>query len=116
MTLTSQKSPLRDSLSLSHTHIGLPQGFNFNFPTSIPFILIWESSRGLPTTSAYKLGDFGGHLVLRIEDQESNIGNKDRRVIGLEIAKIVYHLFKRMRSRTYKIVNSFLISLSLVPL
>ena len=60
--------------------------------------------------------DFGGHLVLRIEDQESNISNKDRRVIGLEIAKIVYQLFKRMRSRTYKIVKSFLISLSLVPL
>ena len=35
--------------------------------------------------------DFAGHLVPRIEDQESNISNKDRRVIGLEIAKIVYH-------------------------
>ena len=37
--------------------------------------------------------DFGGHLVLRIEDQEENICNKDRHVIGLEMAKIVYHLF-----------------------
>ena len=37
--------------------------------------------------------DFGGHLVLRIEDQERNIRTKDRHVIGLEIAKIVYHLF-----------------------
>ena len=60
--------------------------------------------------------DFGGHLVLCIEDQERNISNKDRRVIGLEIAKIVYYLFKRMGSRTYNIVKSFLISLSLVPL
>jgi len=35
-------SPLGVSLSLSHTHIGLPWGFNFNFPTSIPvtFIII----------------------------------------------------------------------------
>ena len=61
--------------------------------------------------------EFGGHLILCIEIQGSHdISNKDRRVIGLEIAKIVYHLFKRMRSRTYKIVKSFLISLSLVPL
>ena len=60
--------------------------------------------------------DFSGHLVLRIEDQERNISNRDKRVIGLEIAKIVYHLFKRMGSRRYKIVKSFLISLSLVPL
>ena len=60
--------------------------------------------------------DFGGHLVLRLEDQERNIRTKDRLVTGLEIAKIVYHLFYRMGSRTYKIVKSFLISLSLVPL
>ena len=33
--------------------------------------------------------DFGGHLVLRIEDQERNIRTKGRHVIGLEIAKIV---------------------------
>ena len=33
-------SPLGDSLSLSHTHIGLPLGFNFNFPTSIPVTFI----------------------------------------------------------------------------
>ena len=58
VTLTSQKSPLRVSLSLSHTHIGLPQGFHCNFPTSIPFTFIWGFSRGLPTTSAYKLGRF----------------------------------------------------------
>ena len=37
--------------------------------------------------------DFGGHLVLRIEYQERNIRTKDRHVIGLETAKIVYHLF-----------------------
>ena len=49
--------------------------------------------------------DFGGHLVLRIEDQERNIKINDRHVIGLEIAKIVYHLFSRMGSRTYKIVK-----------
>ena len=30
-------------LSLSHTHIGLPYGFNFNFPTSIHVTFIWES-------------------------------------------------------------------------
>ena len=37
--------------------------------------------------------DFGGNHVLRIEDQEMNIRNKDRHVIGLEVAKIVYHPF-----------------------
>ena len=36
VTLNKQKSPLAVSLSLSHTHIGLPWGFNLNFPTSIP--------------------------------------------------------------------------------
>ena len=36
LTLTTQKSPLGVSLSLSHTHTGLPSGFNLNFPTSIP--------------------------------------------------------------------------------
>ena len=40
-TLTNQKSPLGVSLSLSHTHIGLPWGFNLNFPTSIPVTFIW---------------------------------------------------------------------------
>ena len=40
-TLTNQKSPLGVSLSLSYTHIGLPWGFNLNFPTSIPVTFIW---------------------------------------------------------------------------
>ena len=34
LTLTTHKSPLGVSLSLSHTHIGLPWGFNLDFPTS----------------------------------------------------------------------------------
>ena len=38
-------------------------------------------------------GDFGGHLFLHIEDQERNIRTKDRQVLGLETAKIVYYLF-----------------------
>ena len=42
LTLTTQKSPLGVSLSLSHTHIGLPWWFNVNFPTSIPVTFIWE--------------------------------------------------------------------------
>ena len=32
-------SPLGVSLSLNHTHIGLPKGFNFNFPTRSPSLL-----------------------------------------------------------------------------
>ena len=45
LTLTTHKSPLGVSLSLSHIHTGLPWGFNLNFPTSIPL-----ASRGsLPT-------------------------------------------------------------------
>ena len=34
------------SLSLGHTHIGLPYWFNVNFPTSIPATFIWESLPG----------------------------------------------------------------------
>ena len=34
------------SLSLSHAHIGLPQGFNLNVQTSIPVTLKWEFPRG----------------------------------------------------------------------
>ena len=36
LTLTTQKSPWGVSLSLSHTHVGLTEVFNLNFPTSIP--------------------------------------------------------------------------------
>ena len=43
LTLTTQKSLLAVSLSLSHIQIGLPQGYNLNFPTSIPGTFIWES-------------------------------------------------------------------------
>ena len=49
-----------------------------------------------PTTFleiAVNSGDFGGHLVLHIEDRERNISNKDRHIIGLEISKVIYHLF-----------------------
>ena len=42
LTLTTQKYPL--GVSLSHTHIGLPYGFNLNFPTSISDTFIWEST------------------------------------------------------------------------
>ena len=43
LTLTTQKSPLGVSLSLSHTHIRLLWEFNLNFPTSISVTFIWES-------------------------------------------------------------------------
>ena len=33
-------------LSLSHTHIGVPWGFNFSFSTSIPISVIGESPQG----------------------------------------------------------------------
>ena len=45
LTLTTQKSPLEDGLSLSHTHIG-PPGFNLNFPMSITVTFIWECPPG----------------------------------------------------------------------
>ena len=47
LTLTTQKYSLGVSLNLSHTHIGLPYGFNLNFPTSIPVAFIWESTGGI---------------------------------------------------------------------
>ena len=43
ITAFTLKSPLEVSLSLSHTHISLPQGCNFNFLMSIPVTFIWES-------------------------------------------------------------------------
>ena len=45
LTLTTQKSPLEDGLSLSHTHIG-PPGFNLNFPMSFPVTFIRECPPG----------------------------------------------------------------------
>ena len=86
------------------------------FQRTSPSLLYGSTPVIYPQHRHMNSDDFGGHLVLRIEDQERNISNTDRRVIGLEIANIVYHLFKRMGSHTYKIVKSFLISLSPVPL
>ena len=73
VTLTSQKSPLGVSLRLSHTHIGLPKGFELIFRRAAPSLLY-----GSPPAITHKYrhinsDDFGGHLVLRIEDQERNI-------------------------------------------
>ena len=42
-------------LSLSHTHIGLPYGFNFNFPTSIHVNFIWESFHPPPPPCVLRL-------------------------------------------------------------
>ena len=116
MTRISQKSSLRVSLSLSHPDIGFPQGLILIFRRASPSLLYGSPPWDYPQHRHINSENFGGHLVLRIEDQERNISNRDRCVIGLDIAKVLYHLFKRMGSRTYKIVKSFLISLSLVPL
>ena len=75
MTLTSQKSPLAVSLSLSHTHVGL-RGVSINFPRPRHFYIgvlpgITYNNRHINSD------DLGGHLVLRIEDQERNIRSKD---------------------------------------
>ena len=40
--MTNQKSPLGVCLSLSHPHIGLLQGCNFNFLTRTPVRFIRE--------------------------------------------------------------------------
>ena len=61
LTLTTQKSPLEVNLSLSHTHIGLPQGFKLNFPMSIPVTFIWEyPRRSLDNSRAHPLQEFLG--------------------------------------------------------
>ena len=58
LTLTTQKSPFEDGLSLSHTHIG-PPGFNLNFPMSIPVTFIRECPRGnLDNYVAHPLQEF----------------------------------------------------------
>ena len=54
--------------NLSHTYIGLPQGFNFNFPTSSPSLLYGSPSADYPQHRHINSDDFVGHLVLRIED------------------------------------------------
>ena len=51
LTLTTQKSPLAVSLSLSQTYIGLSLGFNLNFPTRFPVTYIWESSPAMNVNS-----------------------------------------------------------------
>ena len=43
LTVTTQKSPLGFSLSLSHTHIGLPKRFISNLLTSMPVTFTSES-------------------------------------------------------------------------
>ena len=53
LTLTTQKSPLEFSLSLSHAHIGLPWGFNWNFPPIIPVTFLWESPWVLYVLSSF---------------------------------------------------------------
>ena len=45
LTLATQKSPLEFSLSFSHTHFGLPKGFNWNFPPIVTVTFLWESTR-----------------------------------------------------------------------
>ena len=47
LTLTTQKSTSGVSLSLSHTCIGLPWGFNLNFPASITVTFIGKYAQGL---------------------------------------------------------------------
>ena len=51
LTLTTQKSPLAVSLSLSQTYIGLSLGFYLNFPTRFPVTYLWESSPAMNVNS-----------------------------------------------------------------
>ena len=44
LTLATQKSPLEFSLSFSHTHFGLPKGFNWNFSPIVTVTFLWEST------------------------------------------------------------------------
>ena len=53
VTLTTQKSPLGVSFSLSHTQIGLPGRFHFHFPTSNPDTFTWEFPAGGLIWSSY---------------------------------------------------------------
>lgn len=55
LPLTTQKSPLGISLSLSNTHISslVSLGLNLNFPTSIPVTVKWESPRDTSANEGY---------------------------------------------------------------
>ena len=77
MMLTKQKSPLAVSLSLSHTDTGLLYGFNFNSDEQPLRYYMRVLPRITHKHRHINSDDFGGHLVLRIEDQERNISNKD---------------------------------------
>ena len=54
LTLTTQKSSLRVSLSLSHTHIGLPWRFNLNFCRASPSLLHGSPPRGLDSFCVFQ--------------------------------------------------------------
>ena len=53
LTLATQKSPLEFSLSFSHTHFGLPKGFNWNFPPIVTVTFLWESPWVLYVPSSF---------------------------------------------------------------
>ena len=59
-------SLLGSSLSLSHTHSGLPYGFNFNFPTSIPVTFMWDSHPTPCLRQETNLDEMGFLVVPRI--------------------------------------------------
>ena len=63
------------------------------FRRASPSLLYGGPPGDYPQHRHIKSDDFGGHLVLHIKDKERNISNKDTHVIGLEMAKILYHLF-----------------------
>ena len=88
---------LRGQVKLErHPHCP-PLGVKINFRDEQPLHFYMGVLPGI--THKYRninSDDFGGHLVLRLENQERNIRTKDRHVTGLEIAKIVYHLFYKL--------------------
>ena len=79
LTLTTQKSPLGVNLSLSHAYIGLPQGFNLDFLTSIPVTFIWESPRDVHTNL-----DIFERAYFFYTNQSSVHKNQDKKYAGFK--------------------------------
>ena len=67
---------LKGQLSLSHTHIGLPYGFNLNFLMSIPDTFIWESPPGNHPPSSCILLMLTASVILRLHVRMRRCGVK----------------------------------------
>ena len=73
LTLITQKSSLGVSLSLSHTHIGFPWGFNLHFLMSIPVTFYGSPPSPTPHPAPQAQGVFSEKRSWHIYFLENNL-------------------------------------------